>query len=393
MRKHNSSHISKFYTKTHKERLRIVQAFSQLDESDVQFLKTPSSIDFHTANRMIENVIGIMPLPLGIATNFLINNKNYLIPMAIEEPSVIAAASNAAKIARQSGGFVATSSNPIITGQIVLTNIKDILSAQENIETEKKQLLHLANQQDPIIVELGGGAKDIRTETVHTQRGTMLCVNLLVNVQDAMGANIINTMAEKIAPTLEKITGGTALLKIISNLPISKITTAQAIFKKDIIGKKTVEDILDAYAFAQSDIFRCTTHNKGIMNGIDAIAIATGNDFRAIEAGAHAFAALEGNYKPLTHYYKNEQGNLVGTIKLPITVGTVGGITQSHVIAKTAIKILQVNGASELSQVMASVGLAQNFAALYAMVTTGIQKGHMKLHKRKLILRQAQDEK
>jgi hydroxymethylglutaryl-CoA reductase len=379
-----SSRISKFYTKTHSQRLNIIKEFSQLGTTETNLLKKNSSIHFNTANLMIENVVGIMPLPLGIATNFLINDKDYLIPMVIEEPSVIAAASNAAKIARSSGGFFATSNKPIIMGQIVLTKIKNIDLAQQEIHAEKKSILQLANKKDPLLVSLGGGAQNITTHSVRTKRGTMLCVHLCVHVKDAMGANIINTMAEAIAPTLEHITGGHALLKIISNFPISKITKAQALFKKDIIGKNTIEDILDATNFAEADIFRCTTHNKGIMNGIDAIAIATGNDFRAIEAGAHAFAAQHYQYKPLTKYYKNSDGDLVGTIELPITVGIVGGNTQTHPIAKTALKILRVKSASELAQVMASVGLAQNFAALYAMVTTGIQKGHMKLHKRKL---------
>lgn len=322
---------------------------------------------------MIENVVGSMQLPLGIATNFIINGKEKLIPMAIEETSVVAAASNAAKLARPEG-FKAKASEPIMIGQIQILNpCKD---AEKKLMENKEDILDLANAQDKILVSLGGGAKDLEVKWLSDD---MLVVHLLVDVRDAMGANAVNTMAEAVAPLLEKITGGKALLRIISNLAIYRLAEAEVIYKKDVIGEDVVDKIVKAYEFASLDIFRAATHNKGIMNGIDAVAIATGNDWRAIEAGAHAYAAMNG-YKPLTTWQKNENGDLYGKIKLPLAVGIIGGATKVHPIAKLCLKILGVKTAKELAEVMAAVGLAQNFAALRALATKGIQAGHMKLH-------------
>jgi hydroxymethylglutaryl-CoA reductase len=306
--------------------------------------------------------------------------------MALEEPSVVAAASSAAKLARISGGFLASSTKPLMIGQIQLTKIKDLKEAENKILLHKKEILELANKQDKILLKLGGGAKDLETKTLKTSCNKMMIVHLLVNVKNAMGANIVNTMCEKISPLLEKLTKSKAILRIISNLPIHRIIKAKAIWKKEKIQKGIINKILDAYTFALIDPLRGATHNKGIMNGIDAVAIATGNDFRAIEAGAHTYAALNKTYKPLTKYYKNKNKDLVGEIELPIAAGIVGGITQTHPITKICLKILGVKSATELCQVLASVGLAQNFAALRALVKDGIQKSHMKLHSKNIAI-------
>ena len=376
-----SSRIPGFYKLTVEERLERVSQFAELNEEEkLCFLRDGNlslAIDKDTADRMIENVIGIYELPLGIATNFLINGKDYLIPMAIEETSVVAAASNAAKIARVRGGFEAEASDQIMIGQIQLLHIQDLDKAIKEILKSREEILNLANQQDKVLVSLGGGAKDIEIRKVDD----MLVVHLLVDVKDAMGANAVNTMAEAVAPLLEEITGGKARLRIISNLADRRIARARAVFDKKAMGGEDVVDaFLEGYRFALLDPYRAATHNKGIMNGIDAVVIATGNDWRAIEAGAHAYAAREGTYKPLTRYWKDDDGNLVGEIELPIAVGVVGGAVSIHRKAQICRKILGVKSAKELAMVLASVGLAQNFAALLALSTVGIQKGHMELH-------------
>ena len=376
-----SSRIPGFYKLTVEERLERVSQFAELNEEEkLCFLRDGRlslAIDKDTADRMIENVIGIYELPLGIATNFLINGKDYLIPMAIEETSVVAAASNAAKIARVRGGFEAEASDQIMIGQIQLLHIQDLDKAIKEILKSREEILNLANQQDKVLVSLGGGAKDIEIRKVDD----MLVVHLLVDVKDAMGANAANTMAEAVAPLLEEITGGKARLRIISNLADRRIARARAVFDKKAMGGEDVVDaFLEGYRFALLDPYRAATHNKGIMNGIDAVVIATGNDWRAIEAGAHAYAAREGTYKPLTRYWKDDDGNLVGEIELPIAVGVVGGAVSIHRKAQICRKILGVKSAKELAMVLASVGLAQNFAALLALSTVGIQKGHMELH-------------
>ncbi|MBD3231035.1 hydroxymethylglutaryl-CoA reductase, degradative [Candidatus Dependentiae bacterium] len=381
-----NSEIIKFYKKNQTQRLDIVRSFANLNDLEIQKLKQFNSLNFTCANRMIENVISIMPLPLGIATNFKINNIDYLIPMAIEEPSVIAAASSAAKIARKSGGFIASSTESLMIGQIQLTNVKDLSFAINQIEKNKKEILNQVNQCDSILISLNGGAKAIKYRIINTKKQTMLIIHLIVDVKDAMGANIVNTMVEKISPFLEKLTNSVSILKIISNLPVYRIAKSKAVWKKELISEKIIQRILDSYQLALHDPFRCATHNKGIMNGIDALAIATGNDFRAIEAGAHAFACLTNKYQPLTKYYLDENQNLVGEIEMPITAATIGGITQTHETAKICLKILNVKTSKELAQIMASLGLAQNFAALRALVTDGIQKNHMKLHSKNIAI-------
>lgn len=374
-----TSVVSGFYKLPIEKRREFVAQFANLNEDDVKSFS--SCLDLTTADRMIENVLGTFEVPLGLAVNFLINNKDYIIPMATEESSVVAAASNAAKIARVKGGFSTTCSEPLMIGQLQLLHIKDVAAAAQKIMQHKKQLLTVANAQDKILVDFGGGAKDIEVRILESPLGHMIVTHLIVDVRDAMGANAVNTMCEALAPVLEEITGGIVRLKILSNLADKRLVKATAIFDKEKMGGDHVVDaFLESYVLASIDPYRAATHNKGIMNGIDALIIATGNDFRAIEAGAHAYAARNGQYTSLTQYHKNKDGDLVGAIELPMAVGVVGGAANMHPKAKLCRKILRVKTARELAEVVASLGLAQNFAALFALSTVGIQKGHMSLH-------------
>ena len=378
-----TSRISGFYNLSIEERLKIVKKFAELSEEETVFLKE-GHLPLELANRMIENVVGEMELPIGIATNFKINGKDYLIPMAIEEPSVVAAASHAAKLARAGGGFFTNSTEPIMIAQIQLTGVKNPHFAKMQILEQKEELIRIANEQDPVLVKVGGGCRDIKVRVLDSNMGPMVIVHLHVDVRDAMGANAVNTMAEALAPYIEELTEGKVYLRILSNLAIYRLARARAIWKKDVIGQDTVKGILWAYEFARVDPFRAATHNKGIMNGIDAVLIATANDWRAVEAGAHAFASMDGWYTSLTHYEEDSEGNLVGTIELPLAVGVIGGATSTHPKAKIARKILGVKTAREFAELLAAVGLAQNFAALRALATEGIQKGHMSLHARNI---------
>ncbi len=376
-----TSQLSGLYKLTPQERLKLVKDFAKLTDEEVQILSAGGALRIEDADRMVENVIGTMPLPLGVAVNFLINGKDYLIPMAIEEPSVIAAASNAAKMARQTGGFTATSTEPIMRGQIQVLNIPDPHGARITILKSKEEILKEANACDPVLVSLGGGAKDLEVKVLNTLVGQMMIVEILVDCGDAMGANAVNTMAEAIAPSIERLTGGRVCLRIISNLADRRLARAKTLISKEVVGGENVVDgIVQAYAFAAADPYRCATHNKGIMNGISAVILATGNDNRAIEAGAHTYATRTGRYQPLTVWEKNGDGNLVGTIEVPVAVGTVGGLTKAHPVARVNLKILGVESARELGEVLASIGLAQNFAALRALAAEGIQRGHMTLH-------------
>jgi len=381
-----SSRISGFYKLGRDERVERVKQFASLSDDEAGGL-SGGALSLDMADRMVENALGLMEMPLGVAVNFLINGKDYLIPMAIEEPSVIAAASNAAKMARSAGGFFTTSTAPVMVGQVQLLGIPDPFGAKMEILRQREEILEIANSKDPVLVQFGGGAKDVEVRVLDTPRGAMVVVHLLVDCRDAMGANAVNTMAEAVAPTLAHITGGRPLLRIISNLADKRLVRARAVFPSDSIGgEEVVENILDAYALAMADPYRAATHNKGIMNGIIAVALATGNDTRAIEAGAHSYASRFGQYSPLTMWEKNASGELVGSIEIPMAVGLVGGATRTHPAAQTNIKILAVEGANELAEVMAAVGLAQNFAALRALATEGIQKGHMSLHSRNVAI-------
>ncbi|NPA75874.1 MAG: hydroxymethylglutaryl-CoA reductase, degradative [Euryarchaeota archaeon] len=377
------SNISGFYKKSVEERLEIVREFSGLSDKEAEFL-LDGHLDIELADRMIENVIGMTELPMGVATNFLINGKDYLIPMAIEEPSVVAAASHAAKLARPGGGFFTSSTEPIMLSQIQVVGLKNPHFAKLQVLEQKDELIKIANEQDPVLVKVGGGCRDITARVLDSNMGPMLVVHLHVDVRDAMGANAVNTMAEALAPYIEDITGGKVYLRILSNLAIYRLARARAVWKKDVIGEDTVKGILYAYEFARVDPFRAATHNKGIMNGIDAVLIATSNDWRAVEAGAHAYAALDGQYTSMSHYEMDSEGNLVGSIEIPMAVGIIGGATSTHPKAKIARKILGVQSGREFAEVLAAVGLAQNFAALRALATEGIQRGHMSLHARNI---------
>ncbi|HEV2428657.1 MAG TPA: hydroxymethylglutaryl-CoA reductase, degradative, partial [Thermoplasmata archaeon] len=389
-----SSDLSGFYKLTVEERRRKVQEWATLTEEEAATFAFPPGVDPSILSRMIENVIGSFALPLGIATNFRINGRDYLVPMAIEEPSVVAAASNAAKVARALGGFTAQTTPPVMIGQIQLLEVADPQAARLRILGAREALLAQANAKDPLLVKFGGGAQELEVRILPTPRGTMVIVHLFVDARDAGGMNAVNTMCEALAPELARLARGRAVLRIISNLAVERLARATATFPAALLktetasGPEVVEAILDAYTLASVDPYRCATHNKGIMNGVSAVVIATGNDFRAIESGAHTYAAFlakdGGIVKPLTTYEKNADGDLVGTIELPMAVGLIGGATAVHPTAKAGVKVLGVRGAQELAQVLASVGLAQNFAALRALATEGIQRGHMELHARNI---------
>jgi hydroxymethylglutaryl-CoA reductase len=378
-----------FYKKSPEERLRILKDFASLTEEDAGILKRTGALGIETADMMIENVVGTSELPFGLGLHFLVNGKEYVIPMCIEEPSVVAASSFAAKLIKSSGGFETSSDDPVMIGQIQIMGFEDFEKSKKAILENKEKILSNANERDSVLVSFGGGAKDLEVRRIESEAGEMLVVHLLVDVRDAMGANAVNTMCEGISPILHELTGGYVRLRIISNLADKRLAHAKAVWKKEVLesstkglmkGEDVVDAILEAYHLAVNDPYRCATHNKGIMNGVDAVVIATGNDFRAVEAGAHAYASVTGKYRPLTKYYKNKEGDLVGEIEIPVAVGTVGGATRTKPEAKVALKILGVKSAKELSEVIASVGLAQNFAALRALATEGIQKGHMRLH-------------
>ncbi|MDE1812160.1 MAG: hydroxymethylglutaryl-CoA reductase, degradative [Thaumarchaeota archaeon] len=375
-----NSPISKFHEKTRDEKLKVLESFSNLSKEDIQILKGEGGINFDQANNMVENAIGIMSYPLGIATNFKINGQDYLIPMVIEEPSVIAAASKAAKIARKHGGFTMESDDSYSIGQIQVVNV-DVKSGASKIMENSDEIIVLANSKSKTLSKMGKGAKTISCKEVITELGSMLVVEILIDVGDAMGANVTNTMCEAVAPLIEKITGGRVILKILSNYSTKRLVKGSAIFdKEDLGGEEIVNNIIWAYEFAANDPYRAVTHNKGIMNGIIAVANSTGQDTRAIEAAAHAYASRHGKYTSLTKWKKNKDGNLVGEIEVPMSVGIVGGIINIHPMIKTCVKILGVKSARELSCIIGAAGLAQNLSAIRALSSEGIQKGHMKLH-------------
>ncbi|MEM0383362.1 MAG: hydroxymethylglutaryl-CoA reductase, degradative [Candidatus Caldarchaeum sp.] len=375
-----SSRISGFYHLSPEERLKKVAEFAALTSEEANVIKS-GGLDIATASRMIENVVGLFPLPLGIAANFLVNKVDYLVPMAIEEPSVVAAASNAAKMARDGGGVYSFQGQQLMVGQVQLLNVPNPYAARVEILRNKDEIIAAANERDPVLVNLGGGAKDVEARVVDTQLGPMVVVHLVVDVMDAMGANAVNTMCEAVAPMLARMSGGVFRLRIISNLADKRLVRAYALVPAQSVGGREVaRGIVEAYHFAKADPYRAATHNKGIMNGIDAVAIATGNDWRAVEAGAHAYAARTGRYEPLTVWEQMPNGDLHGSIELPLAVGIVGGATRTNPVAKLCLKILGVKTARELAEVMAAVGLVQNLAALRALAAEGIQAGHMSLH-------------
>lgn len=377
------SSISKFFEKNQKERLEIVKNFANLSDEELKVLENSGGITFDNADKMVENAIGIFSLPLGIATNFKINDKDYLVPMVIEEPSVIAAASKAAKIARVKGGFNVDADESFSIGQIQVLNADS--SAISKIEESSKEILEIANSKSNTLSKIGKGAKQVSCREIQTDSGKMLIVELLIDVGDAMGANVTNSMCEAVSPLIEKLSGGKTLLRILSNYSTGRMVKATAVFDKEGVGgEETVNNIILAFQFAANDVYRAVTHNKGIMNGAISVANATGQDSRAIEAAANAYAARSGKYSSLSEWSKDSEGNLVGKLEIPLSVGIVGGIINVHPTAKICTKILGVSSAKELACVIAATGLAQNFGALRALATEGIQKGHMKLHARNL---------
>jgi len=390
-----NSEVPGFFKKSVHERLEIVGNQVDLSPTEKQALLKQGSLDLQTAEHMLENLIGTYPLPIGVATNFLINGRDYFVPMAVEEPSIIAAASLAAKLARPMGGFTSKClSQPKMISQIQLVGLSDWTLALSTLEKERESLLKLANCFAPSLVGRGGGVTDIQFRIINTKRGSQLIVHLSVGVGDSMGANVVTKLAEGLSSRLEQLTGAKCRLRILSNLAVERVYRAEAVWSKKLIGSspdQSVEDliegILDAWALADADPYRAATHNKGIMNGIDAVAIATGNDFRALEAGAHAYAAFNREYGSLTTYEKTPEGDLKGIIEIPLSIATAGGVTQTHPIAKISKQIMNVQSSDELACVIAAVGLAQNFAALRALASSeGILKGHMKLHAKNIAI-------
>jgi len=382
-----SSRLPRFYKLSPAERLNKVREVTGLESSALAPIVPADEKMLAIADRMIENVIGTLSIPLGVAANFTINGRDYLIPMATEEPSVVAAASNMASVARIHGGFHASSDQPIMISQIQVVGAPDPHGARMRLYERRREILDLANEQDPFLLKLGGGAKDIEVRIVEATGATYIVLHLIVDVRDAMGANAVNTMAEALAPLVTEIAGGRVRLRILSNKADRRLARVRAVYDRDALGGADVVDgIIDAYRFAAADPYRAATHNKGIMNGITAVVLATGNDTRAVEAGAHSHAAASGRYTSLSHYEKDADGNLVGTLELPIAVGLVGGATKTHPVAQAAVKMLDVRSAQELAEVIVSVGLAQNTGALRALAAEGIQKGHMSLHARNIAI-------
>ncbi len=375
------------------ERRRLAAEFASLGSAESQPNNEMPALELEQAERMIENVIGTYSLPFAIATNFTINGQDRLVPMVIEEPSVVAGLSYAARLVRDGGGFQTTSEEPLMIGQMQILDVPNPAAARLRLLGAKSELLEQASTIDPVLVRLGGGARDIEVRLIPASPiGPMLVLHLIYDVRDAMGANAANTAVESLTATVERLSGGRVGLRIISNLADRRLARAWGRVPKESLAleglpaEEGVQRVLEAHAFAEVDPYRATTHNKGIMNGIDAVALATGNDWRAIEAGAHAYAARSGVYKPLTTWERSAEGDLIGSIELPLAAGTVGGATRSHPQARYALQILGVKHARELAEIMAAVGLAQNLAALRALAMEGIQRGHMRLHARQVAM-------
>ncbi|TWD90498.1 3-hydroxy-3-methylglutaryl-coenzyme A reductase [Variovorax beijingensis] len=387
------SRIPNFRALTPAQRLAHIAQAASLTGDEAALLAQPGALSVDRANGMVENVIGTFELPLGVAGNFTVNGRDYLVPMAVEEPSVVAAASFMAKLAREGGGFEASSTGPLMRAQVQVIGITDPYGARLALLRARDEILAVANSRDKVLIDLGGGCRDIEVHVFgDTPRGAMVVMHLIVDVRDAMGANTVNTMAEAVSPLVEKLTGGTVRLRILSNLADLRLARARVRLAPAVLatrersGEEVVEGVIDAYTFAAIDPYRAATHNKGIMNGVDPVIVATGNDWRAVEAGAHAYACRSGRYSSLTTWEKDTTGALVGTIEMPMPVGLVGGATKTHPLARLALKILDVKSAQELGEVAVAVGLAQNLGALRALATEGIQRGHMALHARNIAL-------
>ena len=389
----DNSRLSGFYKLSVPERRAMLAELAGLSEEQVQAW-ADAELDEGTADRMIENVIGRYSLPIGVATNFIIDGEHYVIPFVVEEASVVAAASNMAKRCQKNGGFVSNNTDPVMIGQIQVVGCEDPEASRDAILAAKEELIESCNDVDPILVKFGGGCRDVEARIIETDSGPMIIVHILVDCRDAMGANAVNTMAETIAPRIESVSGGTVILRIISNLAVHRLARVSATFTAEEMsdagtdaerGAEVIDGVLQAYHFAAADPFRATTHNKGIMNAISPIAIACGQDWRAVESGAHSYAAHERRYGSMTHWEKDADGNLVGSIEIPMAVGLVGGAITIHPGAQANVALLGINSADDLAKVMAAAGLAQNLGALRALATVGIQAGHMKLHLRNMI--------
>lgn len=388
-----NSRLKGFYKLSVPERRAMLAELAGLTDQQVQAW-ADAELDEGTADRMIENVIGRYSLPIGVATNFIIDDEHYLIPFVVEEASVVAAASNMAKRCQVKGGFTSDNTDPVMIGQIQVIGCEDPEASRAAILAAKDELIQACNDVDPILVKFGGGCRDVEARIIETGSGPMVIVHILVDCRDAMGANAVNTMAETIAPRVESLSGGTVILRIISNLAVHRLARVSATFTPEEMsdsgddaerGSEVIEGVLQAYHFAAADPFRATTHNKGIMNAISPIAIACGQDWRAVESGAHSYAAHERRYGSMTHWEKDDEGNLVGSIEIPMAVGLVGGAIRIHPGAQANVALLGINSADQLAKCMAAAGLAQNLGALRALATVGIQAGHMKLHLRNMI--------
>ena len=390
--KTKSSRISGFHSLDRASRLEAVAEFAGLDGKTKKQFQSTGNLPGELAERLIENVIGTMNVPVGVATNLIIDGEELLVPMATEESSVVAAVCNAARQCRDSGGITASTSGAHMIAQIQLVEVPDPQAARLKILEHRDEIKSICNEADPILIGLGGGFVDLEVRVLETMGGPMVITHLIVDTRDAMGANAVNTMAERLAPFIARWTGGKTFLRILSNLADRRLARARAVWKpsaiavKGISGKKVRDGMLAAYHFAAADPYRAATHNKGIMNGVSAVTLATGNDTRAIEAGAHAYAARSGQYSPLTRWEIDKAGNLVGSLEMPLAMGIVGGATKAHPTAQACLKIMGVETAEKLQRITAAVGLCQNFAALKALATVGVQKGHMALHAQNIAL-------
>ena len=390
----DDSRISGFYALDANERRKIISERTGISADDMTPWSNPDSMDVDTADRMIENVVGRYSLPVGIGMNFLVNGMPRLIPFCVEESSIVAAASNIAKRAHSCGGFNTEMDPPRMIGQLQILDIENIPNAIAAIESEKNDIIRRCNDIESTMIRLGGGCKDIQCRTLETASQTMLIVHLIVDTRDAMGANAVNTMAERAAPWFESITGGRVLLRILSNLATERLARARVRISPEAIsskgdaeeGRRIIHDIVLAYEFADADPWRAATHNKGIMNAVSAIGVACGQDWRAIEAGAHAYAALSGRYRSMTKWWIDQDGWINGSIEIPLAVGTVGGASKVHPVARLNLRLADVEGSQDLASLMVCAGLAQNLGAMRALATKGIQAGHMRLHLRNMVI-------
>ena len=388
-----SSRLVGFFRLSVAERRAKLAEVAELDEEHVAAWAATGELSDEAADRIIENVVGTLALPVGVATNFIVDGRHYLVPFALEEPSVVAAASNMAKRCHANGGFTSASDDPVMIGQIQVVGIADPFGAKNRVLAARQSIIDRCNAVDPILVRFGGGCRNVKARVIDTDSGPMVILHLHVDCRDAMGANAVNTMAETVAPYIEELTGGTVILRIISNLATERLTRVSATFTPAEMsdrggdptqGTEVIEGVLQAYHFAAADPSRATTHNKGIMNAISANAVACGQDWRAIEAGAHSYAAVSGRYTSLTNWETNAVGDLVGAIELPMAVGLIGGAVRVHPTARANVALLGVESANELGAIFGAAGLAQNLGALRALATVGIQAGHMKLHARNM---------